>query len=65
MLEDQLVDQEGLGLAIGRCLVLLYADYGVVGLRDPEWIQGALNVLVGLFHWYILVVIVAKSKAVT
>ena len=45
MAKEQLVAQEGLGLALGRCLVLLYANEGVVVSWDLEWIQGALNVL--------------------
>ena len=44
--EYRLVTQEGLGYAIGRCLVLFYADNGVVGLWDPEWLQDARNVLI-------------------
>ena len=61
----QLVSQEGLGLRVGGCLGLFYVDYGVVGLRDPEWIQGELNMLIGLFLRYGLVATVAKSKATT
>ena len=52
-------------LAIGKSLGLFYADVRVVGSRDPEEIQGALNVLIGLFRQYRLVVNVAKSKAMT
>ena len=48
--EDHLVTQEGLVLAVGRCLGLFYVDDGVVGLRDTERHQGALNVLIGLFR---------------
>ena len=33
--------------------------------RDPEWLQDALNVLIGLFQRYRLVSIVTKSKAMT
>ena len=50
---------------VGRCLGLIYADDSVVELQDPEWLQGALNVLIGLFHLYGLVANVAKSKAMT
>ena len=38
MVEDQLVAQEVLGLTVGSCLVLFYTDYGMVVLRDPEWL---------------------------
>ena len=45
------------------CIGLLYADDGVVGSQDPEWLQGALNGLIGLLRRYGLVENVAKSKA--
>ena len=63
--EDELVSQKGLGLAVGRCLGLFYTNYGMVGLRDLEWLQGALNVLIGPFWWHRLVANIAKSKAMT
>ena len=50
--EDQKVAHEGLGEAVGRCLGVLYADHGVVGSRDPKWLQHSMTVLVGLFWWY-------------
>ena len=50
MVEDKLVTQEVLGMATGRFLGLLYAGNGVLELWDPEWIQGAMNVLIGLFR---------------
>ena len=63
VLEESLVALEGLGLAVGRCIWLLYTNNRVVGSQDPEWLQGALNVLIGLFCRYGLVTNVAKSKA--
>ena len=65
MVDNQLVAQEGLVLAVGKCMGILYADSGMVGSRYPEWLQGALNMLVSLFRWYGLVVNVANSKAMT
>ena len=44
-------------------LRLFYSDDGMVGLWDPEWIHGALNVLIGLFQRYGLVANVSNSKA--
>ena len=41
-----MVAKEVLGLDIWRFLGILYADNGVVGLQDLEWLQGALNVLI-------------------
>ena len=49
MVEEQLVVHEGLGLAVGRILVLLYVDECVVGSRDPDWLQDTLNGLISLF----------------
>ena len=57
-----MVAQEGLGLALGRCLGLFYADGVMVESRDTEWLQGALNVIIDLLRRYLLVVNVAKSK---
>ena len=44
-----MVAQEGLRLAVVWYLGLFYANNSIVGLQDPEWHQGALNVLIGLF----------------
>ena len=52
MVEYQLVDQEGMGLVVGKCLGLFYTDNGVVGLWYMEWLQGALNLLIGLLRQY-------------
>ena len=44
---------------------LFYTYNGMVGLRDPKWPQGALNVPIGLFQRCGLVVNVTKSKVMT
>ena len=49
--EDQLVAHEGLGFLVRRCMGIFYAYDGMVGLQDPEWLKGKLNVLIGLFLW--------------
>ena len=41
---------------------MFYAHDGLVGLRDPDWIQGSLNVLIGIFWPYRLVDNISKSK---
>ena len=41
------------------------ADYGLLVSQYPEWMQGALNVLVGLFQWIGLADNIAKSKTMT
>ena len=58
--EYQAVAQEGLGLNVGICLGVFYAENGMLGARDSEWLQNALNVLIGLFHLYRFVTIVAN-----
>ena len=52
MVEDEAVIQEGLGHAVGQKLRVFYVYDGILGSRDPEWIQGSLNVLVRLFWLY-------------
>ena len=63
--DNRLVAQEGIGLEVRMCLGLFYADGNVVGSRDLEWLQGAMNVLIGLFRRYGLVTNFVKSKAMT
>ena len=54
-----------MGLAIGRCLGIFCTDNVMVVLQDMEWLQGALNVPIGLFFQYGLVANVAESKSMT
>ena len=49
-------------MTMGKCLGLFYADDDVVGSRDTVWLQGALNVLVGLFFRHRLVQIQQSPK---
>ena len=63
--EDKLVDHEGLGFVVGRCLGPFYADDGMVGSRYLEWIQGAPNLLIRIFRQYGMVANVAKYRAMT
>ena len=65
MVEDERVAHEGLVLMIGQCFGLFYENGGMLGSRDPEWFQGTLNALIGLFRRYILAGDVSKSKAMT
>ena len=64
-MEYQLVSQEGMGLAVGRCLVICYADNGMVVSQDTECTQVTLSVLTSILSWYRLVENVAKYKAMT
>ena len=63
--EDQLVAQEGLVIAVGKFQRIFYEDDRDVGSRDPEWLQGALNMLICLFYWYGLVANVTKYRSMT
>ena len=38
ILEEQRVAHDGLGETIGRCLGVFYANDGMVGTRDPDWL---------------------------
>ena len=40
---------------------VFYADVGMVGSRNSDWLHHAMNVLVGLFRRYGLAANVAKS----
>ena len=63
--EDHRVDHAGMVETVGRCLGFLYAYNGIVYSRNSDWIQHAMNVLVGLFRSYGLVANVAKSRTMT
>ena len=65
MVEDIELVCDGMGCMVGHSLGILYADDGPLGSQDPEWLQGSLNVLIGLLWRIILADNVAKSKTVT
>ena len=60
--EDQTVAQEVLELNLGRWLVGFFAGDGMIGTKDSEWLQNALNVLIVVFRRYGLAANVAKSQ---
>ena len=64
-MEGKLVVYKVMGLAVGWCLGLFYANNSMVRSWDPKWLQGFLNMLIGIFQRYVLVTNVSKSKAVT
>ena len=64
-LEDQRVAHDGLGETVGQCLGVFYSDYGMIGSRDLDLLQHAMNVLVGLFKGYGLKANAAKSRTMT
>ena len=53
---------DGFGPTVEQRLSCFYVDDGVLGSRDHEWLQGAINVLVGLFRRCGLQTDVVKSK---
>ena len=63
--EDHRVTHDGLGETVGRCLGVFYAEYGMVGSHDPDWLQNVMNFLVGLFRRYGLEYNVVKSRTMT
>ena len=44
---------------------MFYADEVMIGSRGSEWIQGSINVLVGLFIRIVLITNVSKSNTMT
>ena len=63
--EDQRVAHNRLGDNTGRCLEVFYADDGMVGSRDADWIKQSINILLGLLQRYGLAANVAKSRTMT
>jgi hypothetical protein len=53
------------GMDAWEWLALFYADDGLAAARDPEWLQEAMNVLIGLFEQVGLQTNVTKTKAMT
>ena len=50
VVKDKLVAHEGLFLVVGQCLWQSYSDNGMVGLQYLEWLQVAINELIGFFY---------------
>ena len=65
MVEDQRVAHDVLGYTVRRCLGVFYADYGMVGSHDSDWLHHTMNVLVWVFSRYGLVANVVKSRTIT
>ena len=63
--EYQRVAQDLLGETVGRCVGVFYAGDDMVILHDSDWLQHAMNVLVGLFRRYVLVSNIPKSHIMT
>ena len=54
--------QEVLGINVGRCLVVFYANNIMIRAQESEWIQNAINVLIDLLYKYSIVANVAKLQ---
>ena len=62
---DGTESDDGLGRSVAEQLVLFYADDGLIGARNHEWLQMALSCLVGLFARAGLQTNTSKTKAMT
>ena len=63
--EDKRVDQNGMVEDGRRFLGVFYVNDGIVGSREYIWLHHSMNALVGLFHRYVLIANVAKSRTMT
>ena len=43
--EDQMVEHDGMGEAVGSCLGVFYAEDSMFGSRDSDWLQHVMIVL--------------------
>ena len=59
--DNQRVDLKGVGVNVGRCLRVFYADDGIVVSRDSKWLQHSMNVFISLLRRYGLADNIAKS----
>ena len=48
--KDQAAEQDGLGINLGICLGFFYANNGMIGAQDSEWLQNAPNALICIFQ---------------
>ena len=65
MVEDQRMARDGLGETVRRFLGVFYANYGMVGSHDSDWLKHAMKFLVGLFRRYGMADNVAKLRTMT
>ena len=60
--EDEAIINKGMVHGVGSSIVTFYADNGLIGSRNLEYIQVSLTVLIGLFRRIDLMTNLAKSK---
>ena len=63
--DDQRVDQNGMGETSGRCLGVFYANDDMMGSGDADRLHHSMNVLVSLFQRYCLLANVDKYRSMT
>ena len=63
--EDGSVVHDEFRKAVGRIMGVFYANDGLIGWRDPEWLQGSINILIGIFQRSVPMANPAKSKTMT
>ena len=62
MVEYGEVVHDRLDHIVGWIPGVFYMDNGLLGSRDPDWLQVSLNILIGLFRKIVLASNVAKSN---
>ena len=63
--EDNSATHDIPGMEVGRWMGVFYVDGGVIISRDPEWLQGVINVLIVLIRRVSLMSNAGKYKTMT
>ena len=63
--EYEYVTHERLGMALGQYMGMFYEDDSTIRSSDTEWIQGDINIIIGLFRRVGIMPNVAESKTMT
>ena len=63
--EYEYTTHNGLQIVVGRLMGLFYADDEMIGLRDLEWLQNSINVLIVIFRRVSVVANIIKSNTTT
>jgi len=65
VVNDNGIVTDGFGPTVGERMALFYADDGLLSSTDHQWLQQALDVLIGLFRRMGLQTNAAKTKTMT
>ena len=60
-----MVIRDGMRHVVVSSMGVFYADDGIIGSWDSEWLQGGLHILIILFRHISLMANFAKSKTMT